>query len=127
MRMITFRLISVGIDPGGIKKEIFHIQQPVLKPQPPDIHPHLVTIFTNQHKYLFTVQFPVTILQAAKLLSIPIPYSCETGQCGTCVARCLKGEVWMAQNEVLLENEIREGIVLTCTGFPVHGDVELKI
>jgi hypothetical protein len=33
----------------------------------------------------------------------------------------------MARNEVLLEEEIEGGQVLTCTGFPVGGDVAIKI
>jgi hypothetical protein len=33
----------------------------------------------------------------------------------------------MAQNDVLLDEEIKNGIVLTCTGYPIHGDVTIKI
>jgi ring-1,2-phenylacetyl-CoA epoxidase subunit PaaE len=127
MRMITIRLISLGVNPGQIKKEIFHVQHPTIRPEPPDTNAHTVTLMRNNNNYRFTVQYPVTILQAAKLLNIPIPYSCESGQCGTCVARCLEGKVWMAQNEVLLEEEMQAGAVLTCTGFPIYGDVTLKI
>lgn len=127
MRMVTFRLISLGVEPGHIKKEIFHVQHPSIRPAPPDKDVHSVTLIRNDGHYRFSVQYPVTILQAAKLLDIHIPYSCESGQCGTCVARCLQGKVWMAHNEVLLDEEIRDGAVLTCTGYPVNGDVMLKI
>jgi ring-1,2-phenylacetyl-CoA epoxidase subunit PaaE len=33
----------------------------------------------------------------------------------------------MANNEVLLEHEIKNGIILTCTGYPVGGDVTISI
>jgi ring-1,2-phenylacetyl-CoA epoxidase subunit PaaE len=33
----------------------------------------------------------------------------------------------MAHNEVLLDEEIKHGIILTCTGYPVNGDVAIKI
>jgi ring-1,2-phenylacetyl-CoA epoxidase subunit PaaE len=125
--MITIRLISLGVEAAHIKKEIFHIQHPTTRPVPPDTAAHTVMLMRNNQRYNFNVQYPVTILQAAKLLDIPIPYSCESGQCGTCVAKCLQGNVWMAQNEVLLEEEIHAGAVLTCTGFPIYGDVTLKI
>jgi ferredoxin-NADP reductase len=127
MRMITYRLTTFGVEAGRIKKEIFHIQHPTVRPEPPDTKAYTVSLIRNDERVSFSVQYPVTILQAAKLLDIHIPYSCETGQCGTCVAKCLQGTVWMAQNEVLLDDEIKNGIVLTCTGYPIHGDVTIKI
>ena len=63
-------------------------------------------------------QYPVTILQAAKQKGIMLPYSCEAGKCGTCVATCLQGNVWHAYNEVLLDRELEKGRILTCTGYP---------
>jgi len=127
MRMISYRLTTLGVDTLRIKKEIFHVQHPKIRPKPPDTDAHTVTLIRNGEKVNFNVQYPLTILQAAKLLDIPIPFSCENGQCGTCVAKCLQGEVWMAQNEVLLEDEIRNGNVLTCTGYPVNGNVTISI
>jgi ferredoxin-NADP reductase len=127
MRMITYRLTTLGVKPDRIKKEIFHIQHPTVRPEPPDTKPHTVSLMRNNEQFTFSVQYPLTILQAAKLLDIHIPYSCESGQCGTCTAKCVKGTVWMAQNEVLLDEEIRNGIILTCTGYPIHGDVTIKI
>lgn len=127
MRMITYRLTTLGVDPGRIKKEIFHVQHPKVRPEPPDTNIHTVTLIRNDAKIIFNVQYPLTILQAAKLLNIHIPYSCESGQCGTCVAKCLQGRVWMTQNEVLLDEDIRNGNILTCTGYPVYGDVTIKI
>ena len=127
MRMITYKLTTLGVEPGRIKKEIFHIQHPKVRPEPPDTNPHTVLLMRNNEQFTFNVQYPLTILQAAKLLDIHIPYSCENGQCGTCMAKCLHGTVWMAQNEVLLDEEIKNGIILTCTGYPVNGDVTIKI
>jgi len=56
---------------------------------------------------------------------IELPYSCETGRCGTCAAVCKRGNVWMKYNEVLTDEDIRANKVLTCTGYPVYGDVGL--
>lgn len=127
MRMITYRLTTFGVEPGRIKKEIFHIQHPRVQPRPPDTDVHTVSLIRNGDRFSFGVQYPLTILQAARLLDIHIPYSCETGQCGSCVAKCLQGTVWMAHNEVLVDEELKNGVILTCTGYPVHGDVTIKI
>ena len=45
---------------------------------------------------------------------------------GNCMARCISGKVWMSNNEVLTEKELSQGLVLTCTGYPVGGPVELS-
>lgn len=127
MRMITYRLTTAGVHPSRIRKEIFHVQHPTVRPEPPDTAQHTVTVTRSGQVHSFNVQYPLTILQAAKMLNIHLPYSCETGQCGTCVAKCLHGTVWMAQNEVLPDDEVERGIILTCTGYPVFGDVDLMI
>jgi ring-1,2-phenylacetyl-CoA epoxidase subunit PaaE len=127
MRMLTYTLTTLGADQNRIKKEIFHVQHPTVRPKPPDTEPHTVTLIRNSEEKKFIAEYPVTILQAARLVNIHIPYSCETGQCGTCVAKCLQGKVWMAQNEVLLDEEMQKGSILTCTGYPVEGDVTIEI
>lgn len=127
MRMANIALVSFGVPLKNIKREIFHVQQPALTPEPPDKQAHSVQLFIEDREFRFSVQYPITILQAAKLLHVPVPFSCETGQCGTCVAKCLQGTVWMARNEVLLDEDIQRGQVLTCIGFPVGGDVAIKI
>ncbi|KAI9445717.1 oxidoreductase FAD-binding domain-containing protein [Russula earlei] len=126
MRMITIKLQSEGVVVENIKKEIFNIEKPAKRLQPPDKDMHHITLQVQDREYQFDAQYPVTILQAAKQLKIPVPYSCESGQCGTCTATCLEGKVWMWHNEVLLDDEIAKGRVLTCTGYAVGGDVVLR-
>ena len=126
MRMITIVLRNNGVDASQIRKEIFTIEKPVRKAEPPDKDLHPVTATLHGNKYHFTTQYPQTILQSAKALNIPLPYSCEAGQCGTCAATCISGKVWMWRNDVLLDEEIAKGRVLTCTGFAVNGDVRLE-
>ncbi|HEY9004744.1 MAG TPA: ferredoxin--NADP reductase [Ohtaekwangia sp.] len=127
MRMATIVLQTEGVPPQNIHRENFAIVKPVQKRFPPDKDPHHITITVDGRQYTFQSQFPETILAQAKKLGIPIPYSCESGQCGTCAATCTKGNVWMWNNEVLVDAEIEKGRVLTCTGYPVGGDVALEI
>ena len=126
MRMITIVLRNNGFAQASIRKEIFSVEKPVRKVEPPDKDEHTISAALNGNTYVFDVQYPETILQAAKTLKIPLPYSCENGQCGTCAATCVSGKVWMWHNEVLMEEEINAGRVLTCTGYAVGGDVVLK-
>ncbi|MDE3252657.1 MAG: ferredoxin--NADP reductase [Bacteroidota bacterium] len=126
MRMITIVLRNQGFPAANIRKEIFEIHPPVQKTVPPDQDRHTIHLLLRDQEISFDTQYPETILQTAKRLHISLPYSCEAGQCGTCAATCLSGRVWMFKNEVLLEEEMAQGRVLTCTGFAVWGDVTIK-
>ena len=123
MLMAGITLVTAGVPPHNIKKEIFSTLKHRIKPVPPDTDKHQVEIHINSRVYQVAVQYPDTILSAAKKLHIHLPYSCEVGNCGSCTATCIKGTVWMAYNEVLMEDEIEKGKVLTCQGYPVGGDV----
>lgn len=128
MRMINIKLRTEGIASDRIKKELFVVEAPTYKlPEPPDKEDHPVTIHYNGQTFNLQVQYPVAILETAKKVGIQLPYSCETGQCGTCAAICSVGKVWMRYNEVLGEKAMAEGYILTCTGFPIEGPVELII
>jgi ferredoxin-NADP reductase len=126
MQMISITLLREGVSPENIRKEIFNTTKPLVKELPPDQNPHQVTVFYSGETYKFEAGFPTTILAAAKQKGIALPYSCEAGKCGTCAATCIQGIVWMSYNEVLLDKELTSGRVLTCTGFPVGGDVTLE-
>ena len=127
MRMATIVLQNAGATVTQIRREIFApLPQPV-KEVPPDKSAHQVTIVTKEQHHTFISAYPDSVLSAARKLGIVLPYSCEAGRCGSCVAQCVSGKIWMRYNEVLTDNEIARGRVLVCQSFPVGGDVELTI
>ncbi|ORB48679.1 (2Fe-2S)-binding protein [Mycolicibacterium rhodesiae] len=69
-----------------------------------------------------TVTMPVnegeTVLESARRAGLTPPYSCEAGNCGTCIATLTDGQVKMRVNEVLDDSEIDDGLILTCQGVP---------
>jgi len=127
MVMTRITLLTEGIPSENIRTEKFNTDKPVIKELPPDVEEHQVKIAFQGKNFSLSVKYPNTILQTAKLQGIDLPYSCEAGRCGTCAATCLSGRVWMSRNEVLLDKELEKGRVLTCTGYPVGGDVELVV
>ncbi|TDO28542.1 flavin reductase family protein [Sediminibacterium goheungense] len=126
MLMITLVAKGMGIQEERIRKENFviHASTPLLRP--PDTEPHTVLAKLNGVEYSWKVRYPETILAAAKKQGIDLPYNCESGQCGACAAKCIKGKVWMYKNDVLMDHELEMGHILTCTGYPVAGDVEIS-
>ncbi|RXK85360.1 flavin reductase family protein [Filimonas effusa] len=126
MRTIAITLLTEGVPAANIRKEDFSSFKPAGKPVPPDTQPHQVTIHMGRATYQFSVRYPNNILAAAKALGINLPYSCEAGRCGSCTATCEQGSIWMACNEVLMDDEIAKGRVLTCQGYPIGGDATLR-
>jgi ferredoxin-NADP reductase len=128
MRLMSFALRQIGIPESNIRKEIFNtdIRKPV-KLIPPDTAAHHVTLHMAGKTHQLVSRYPLNILQSARQAGIAMPYSCETGKCGSCIARVLQGKVWMSYNEVLTERDLEKGLTLTCVGFPIGGDVELDV
>ncbi len=128
MRLCTYTLQEYGVETNQIKKEDFYISAVRNRDAtPPDKQDHIAHIHISKKTHHIKVHFPDSILKAAKKEGIVLPYSCEAGRCGNCVARCVSGNVWHSYNEVLTEKELQEGLILTCVGHPVGGDVELEI
>jgi len=127
MRMATIQLTEDGVAAQQIRRENFSTFKTEVKTLPPDTEKHTVRIFREGESFTIETQYPQTILQAAKKAGIALPYSCEAGRCGSCTATCTKGKVWMSYNEVLLNEEMAKGRVLTCTGYPIGGDIMLEI
>ncbi len=128
MRLCTYTLQEMDVPKNNIKRENFVINSINKRDAlPPDKTTHNIIIHLNNNEYNYAAHYPDSILQAAKKRNISLPYSCEAGRCGSCVARCLKGNIWHSYNEVLTDKELKQGLILTCVAHAMHGDVELEI
>jgi ring-1,2-phenylacetyl-CoA epoxidase subunit PaaE len=127
MQMATITLLGEGIPSSNIKKENFDSLPRKEKPLPPNTNAHSIILNIQGKKHVLSVQYPNSILAAAKQNNLAIPYSCEAGRCGSCAATCTKGKVWMAYNEVLLDEEVAKGRILCCQAYPLNDEVEVII
>jgi ferredoxin len=59
-----------------------------------------------------------TLLDSARRAGLSPPFSCEAGNCGTCMAKLVEGKATMRVNDALDEDEVAEGYILTCQGVP---------
>jgi ferredoxin-NADP reductase len=66
-----------------------------------------------------------TLLQTARMAGLRAPSSCETGSCGTCMARIVAGSARMLNNDALDDDEVAEGWVLTCQSLPTSQTVHV--
>lgn len=67
-----------------------------------------------------------SILDAALRAGADLPYACKGGVCATCKCKVLEGEVDMAINYSLEEEEIAKGYVLSCQARPTTANVRLS-
>jgi 3-ketosteroid 9alpha-monooxygenase subunit B len=66
-----------------------------------------------------------TLLQTARSAGLRAPSSCETGSCGTCMARLTEGSARMLNNDALDDDEVAQGWVLTCQSLPIGQSVRV--
>ncbi len=55
-----------------------------------------------------------SVLDAALQNKLDVPYSCQGGVCSSCIARVKSGTAEMVTNQILTDEEVQEGLVLTC-------------
>ncbi|MBO0952061.1 ferredoxin--NADP reductase [Fibrella forsythiae] len=132
MRMVQFTLIVNGIPSDLIRKENFVVQSAVVESALNTLPAEAAidrTVSLQFRGKTLALHVPArkSVLQAALAAGISLPYSCRGGRCSTCMARCTSGQLFMTINDVLTDRDLREGWVLTCTGYPMSDTVKLDI
>ncbi len=67
----------------------------------------------------------VDILESALQHGLDLPFSCKGGVCATCKAKVISGKVHMDRNHCLTDQEVAQGMILTCQSHPVTDRVEV--
>ena len=80
-----------------------------------------VTIVLKGKRHDIEYQPGDTILETSRRGGLTAPFSCEAGNCATCMAIVHEGSATMRVNNALTPDEVAEGIVLTCQALP-EGD-----
>ena len=124
---------------AGVAEERIHIERFGISPQQQQvgavIHQALagdaetarIVIIRDglRREIAFTKNQP-SILDAASAAGLEVPFSCTSGVCGTCRAKCIEGEVRMERNFALDKAEVAAGFVLTCQAHPLTPRVVLS-
>ena len=62
----------------------------------------------------FNIDKNTPVLDAVLNQDLDPPYSCQGGVCSSCIALVTEGQATMIKNQILTDNEVAEGLVLTC-------------
>ncbi|WP_296382446.1 ferredoxin--NADP reductase [Winogradskyella sp.] len=82
-----------------------------------------IKVLVDEEEFEFEMSQEKSILDAALKQDIDAPYSCQGGICSSCIARLTEGEVKMRQNNILTDDEVAEGLILTCQAHPTSASV----
>ncbi len=82
-----------------------------------------VTMTVDDDETTFEMSQKQTLLEAALKQGIDAPYSCQGGICSSCLARVKSGTAEMKKNSILSDDEIAEGLILTCQAHPTSAEI----
>jgi len=124
MDLVEASLVEAGVDPGRILIERFvDASHPVPPAATGGTHttadaPEAVTLILNGKKTTVAYQAGDTVLETARRGGLRPPFSCEAGNCATCMAIVRDGRASMRENNALTQDEVDEGWILTCQALP---------
>ena len=84
-----------------------------------------VTILVDEEEMTLVMSQKQTILEAALANDIDVPYSCQGGVCSSCICRVTEGTATMRQNNILTDNEVAEGLILSCQAEPTSTTIKV--
>jgi 3-ketosteroid 9alpha-monooxygenase subunit B len=118
-------LVEGTLRGGGVDEQRIHIERFSPLPEPVEESEDTaapstteVTIELGGETKTGSHRPGTTILQTARQLGLKPPYSCEAGDCATCMAKLVAGSANMKVNNALFEDEVADGYVLTCQAVP---------
>ena len=85
--------------------------------------PESLVIRLDRKKHTIRYQPGDTLLEAARRGGLRPPFSCEAGNCATCMAHLDKGSVTMRANNALTDEDLDEGWVFTCQSIPTSSEI----
>lgn len=125
MDVVESALLAGGVPAEQIHIERFAVAEPAdeaatdASPEgTPTADGIVITIELNGQTKSTAHHPKTTVLQTARQLGMSPPFSCEAGNCATCMAKLVDGEVTMYNNTALFDDEVADGWILTCQSVP---------
>lgn len=82
-----------------------------------------ITVILDDDTTSFTMQQSDNILKAALAKDLDAPYSCQGGVCSSCLAKITEGKAIMKNNNILSDEEVEQGYILTCEAHPTTSKI----
>lgn len=122
MDTVEAGLAILDVAPTQVFIERFEVAPRALAPADAAARESLVIRLDAQERVL-QYQTGDTILEAARRGGLNPPFSCEQGNCATCMAHLDAGSARMRVNNALTPEEVADGWVLTCQSLPTSPEL----
>jgi len=134
MDLVEAALVALGTPPEQIFVERFLVEQQEKEAAAEEAGatdtstevPAEVTVTLNGKSVVVGYHAGDTLLETARRGGLRPPFSCESGNCATCMAFLKEGAATMRVNNALTPEEVEEGWILTCQGLPVGARVSVE-
>jgi ferredoxin-NADP reductase len=118
MDTVEATVVSGGIARDRLHLERFSVTEVVVPEDASTPVTEEVTITLERTTITVPYRAGHTVLQMARMGGLKAPSSCETGSCGTCIAQITEGSARMLNNDALDDDEVDDGLILTCQSLP---------
>ena len=127
IKAVKASLLERGISNDKIHFELFSVdldQESVNETESLDGNSE-ITVILDDEKETFSMPRKKSILEAALLEGLDPPYSCQGGICSSCLAMITSGKAVMDKNTILTDEEVNDGLILTCQAHPTTDKVTI--
>jgi ring-1,2-phenylacetyl-CoA epoxidase subunit PaaE len=114
---VSDTLIANGVNKDSVLFELFTSSKTVGKLEGKSDSASLEIIHDNLTHQIENTEGK-SVLDSALQNKLDVPYSCQGGVCSSCIARVKSGTATMASNQILTDEEVEEGLILTCQAHP---------
>jgi ring-1,2-phenylacetyl-CoA epoxidase subunit PaaE len=118
-------LINANINKDSIHFELFTASESAASTSAKPQGKIALSIKADEENYTLESTADKTILDAALQQKIEVPYSCQGGVCCSCIAKVTEGSATMENNQISTNEEIEEGLILTCQAFPTSASITI--
>ena len=119
--------VEAGLEQRGVARSQVFLERFELPDELPEVGETSLTesivIRLDRRKHTLRYVKGDTILEAARRAGLRPRFSCQVGNCSTCMAHIEAGRVTMRVNEALSDEEVEDGWVLTCQAIPLSREV----
>lgn len=126
MENIQSAALEAGLNQKDIHREVFTHSIKNESRLPSGRIARRVSIILEGRTYNLVVEPDSSILDTALDSGIDVPHSCRYGSCSSCKTKLVSGKILMLDQTALSDEEIAEGLCLTCVGYPESDDLILN-
>lgn len=131
MELVETTLHELGVGGDRIWIERFVVDEPTpaaatQADEPGGQAPTAVTIVLEGRSKTMSYRSGDSVLETARRGGLQPPFSCQAGDCATCMALLKEGSVTMRANNALTPEEVEEGWILTCQAVPTTPTVTVE-